>query len=103
MLMKSVRWRIRGRPLAGVLGAIGIGLGLGSWVLGSAYGYTKPSSPNAAIGRLYPLNIHGYIVYLNSREQYLFYGLQVVAALFFVTGIIVDVISSRRDGASLPR
>jgi len=96
MLMKSAQWRIRGRPLAGVLGAIGIALGLASWVLGVNYEYTKPPSPNTADGRVYPLNIHGYIVYLNTQEQYFLYGLQVVAGLFFVSGISVDVISSRR-------
>ena len=99
MQVKCTRWRL----LAGVLGAIGISLGLASWGLWIQYAYTKPQLPEAAVGRIYSLNTHGLVVYLNRHEHFLLDGLQVIAGVFFAGGIIVDVISSRRNGASFPR
>jgi hypothetical protein len=51
----------------------------------------------SAIGRVYLLNSHGSIVYLNRQEQSLLYGLQVFAGLSFGSAVIIDVI--RRGNA----
>ncbi len=56
------------------------------------YAYTRPQSPDVTVGRMYPLNTHGSIVYLNSQERSSLYGLQLLAGLLFCTGVIVDVI-----------
>jgi hypothetical protein len=103
MQVKFARWHVRGQTLAGILGVIGLSLFFASWGLWMDYAYTKPQFPNAAVGRVYPLNTHGSIAYLNNQERFLLYGLGVLAGLFFCSGAIVDVISSRRNVASLSR
>ena len=89
--MKWARLRLQGRTVASILGAIGLTLGLAAWELWMHYAYTRPESPDAAIGRIYSLDTHGSTVYLNNQEQFVLYGLQVLAGLFFVSGVIVDV------------
>ena len=95
MSVNSTRWFLRGRTLAAILGALGLSLGFASWGLWRHYAYTKPPSPNAAIGRVYALNTHGSIVYLNRQEQFLLYGLQALAGLSFGSAVIMDVIRCR--------
>jgi hypothetical protein len=40
--------------------------------------YTRPEKPQPEIGRIYPLNIHGTVVYLTKKEdlqmKWLFHG-----------------------------
>jgi hypothetical protein len=63
--------------------AMFICLGLGVY-LDNHYAYTRPEKPQPEIGRVYPLNIHGTIVYLTKKEdlqmKWLFRGMMI----FFV-------------------
>jgi len=95
--VKRDPWRI----LVGVLGGIAIIVFLGSLLLLNQYAYTRPELPDAAVGRIYPLNTHGSIVYLNSQERLLAFGLMGLAGLFFSSAVILDVIRRHQDdGAS---
>ena len=98
MSVDNTRRFFRAGTLAAILGALGLSLGFVSWGLRRHYAYTKPPSPKAGIGRVYPLNTHGSIVYLNRQEQFLLYGLQVFAGLSFGRAVIIDVI--RRQSRS---
>ena len=89
--MTCARLRLQVRTVVGLLSAIGIILGLASWGLWMQYAYTRPQSPDTVVGRIYSLNTHGSIVYLNSQEQFVLYGLQILAGLFFGSAVIIDV------------
>lgn len=95
--MKQPGSRVQ-RTIAGILSVIGVLLGLAAWAIWTNDGYTKPKSPDRTIGRVYPLNSHGAIVYLTRQERFVINGLQALAAVTFGTGVILDVLSrgSRR-------
>ncbi|PYJ66565.1 MAG: hypothetical protein DME76_16660 [Verrucomicrobia bacterium] len=44
-----------------------------------------PTTPQPQIGRIYPLNNHGWVTYLTKEEWYTFNFLHALAALFFIT------------------
>lgn len=48
-----------------VLGLLGWVRAMGIWY---EYGDILPRSPNLATGNIYPLNIHGWVVYQTLRE-----------------------------------
>ena len=79
-----------------ILGVIAINLLFASWVLWIRYAYTKPVSCSAEVGRVYALNTHGSIVYLNDREPVLLCGLQVAGGLSFGVAVLIEVLSNRR-------
>ena len=57
--------------------------------------YTKPPHSDATVGRVHALNTHGSYVYLNRDEQFLLYGLQILAGLAFGSALIIDVLERR--------
>jgi len=59
------RWMIRTR----LLGTTGALLFAGTLYLYSRFLSTCPSVPDVKLNRIYPLNIHGWIVYLNQMER----------------------------------
>jgi len=59
------------------------------------YAATRPRRSDASSGRLYPLNAHGTVVYLNKDEDERLTGLTVFTVGLFVTafaihGVLVD-------------
>lgn len=59
-----------------------------SAVLWSQYASTRPSHKSVEDGRIYPLNTHGSIVYLNSGEAFWLYFLMALGVLcFLVAGV----------------
>jgi len=49
-----------------------------------------PKSPQPVIGRVYPSNNHGSIVYLNKSEHDLLLGLLLCFPLPFLVGVILN-------------
>jgi len=53
---------------------------------------TRPDRPQPEINRIYPLNVHGSVVYLNKQEHYIIKILSwSMGALFIVIAIFVIV------------
>jgi len=71
---------------------IGVSLALSSAELWMHYAYTRPTIPNSGIGRIYSLNTHGSVVYLNSHEQSLLNSLMIVGGAFFVGAVAIDLL-----------
>ena len=64
--------------------------------------WSLPHSPNPATGNIYPLNIHGYVVYQTlqeklRRERWEFWSLE-VAALGAGVGVFQKWLAERRKG-----
>lgn len=68
--------------------------GLGAWFgfigLFERYSYTRPTVKSPAVGRTYQQNNHGHYTYLTAEEHFRLNALQVVAAVLFLTGSLVD-------------
>jgi hypothetical protein len=80
---------VNSKKIIAVFIGILIFLCLGFWTyLNYHYAYTLPGQPEPSIGRIYPLNVHGTIVYLTKREyseiNYLSWGMTV----FIIIGIL---------------
>jgi hypothetical protein len=45
------------------------------------YDMTRPTLADSSVGRIYPWNNHGHIVYLTGNEQDLLYGLVLAATM----------------------
>src|ERR1700691_3511973 len=79
------------RFLEVVAATVGLGLALASWGLWMHYAYTRPRALDTSMGRVYSLNTHGLVVYLNGNEQFLLYYLMVLGGLLFVGAVIIDM------------
>jgi hypothetical protein len=67
----------------------------GSMFLFEHYSYTRPTVENAAQGRVYLQNNHGYYTYLTAKEHYLLMLLMIAAGVLFVCGALIDRYRSR--------
>jgi len=52
------------------------------WILETYFAYTYPRTPQPASGRMFPINVHGTIVYLTHTE-YLLAGPPMFYAAFY--------------------
>ena len=59
------------RILAVVLMLLGIASLSTSFEVASLYGRTRPRTPHEATGNVFPLNVHGTVVYLTRGEELL--------------------------------
>jgi hypothetical protein len=59
------------------------------------YDGTRPTTPDPAVGRIYPLNTHGSIVYLLYEERVRLYGLIGAALIAGVVMIGIDMLKGR--------
>jgi hypothetical protein len=70
------------------------------------YAYTRPTSRQPALGRLYALETHGHVVYLTHNEVTFFHGLGEIGMGLLLVATVVGLVakrrSSRRDQAVLP-
>jgi hypothetical protein len=62
-------------------------LGFGVY-LNYHYAYTRPEKPQPEIGRIYPLNVHGTIVYLTKHEDLQIKWLFRSMMIFFVMAFL---------------
>ena len=59
------------------------------------YDGTRPTTPDPAVGRIYPLNTHGSIVYLLYEERVRLYGLIGAALIAGVVMIGIEILKGR--------
>jgi hypothetical protein len=67
--------------------AVGLCFWLSSCALSYHFAYTRPAVQQPKLGRIYPLNTHGDVVYLNSYEHFLLYALMAVGFVLIITTI----------------
>ena len=71
---------------------VGVGLALSSAELWMHYAYTRPTMLGAGSGRVYSLNTHGSIVYLNAGERSLLNTLMIIGGVLFVGAVLIDIV-----------
>jgi hypothetical protein len=81
-----------GKPaykLVAVLGFMALAIWLFHFCLWYQYAATRPCRPDTASGRIYPLNTHGSVAYLNKDEDARLTDLTILAiTLFTITFLI---------------
>jgi len=78
--------------VARLLGATGVLLMILTAYMYFHYADTRPTVPEDKIGRIYPLNVHGRVIYLVRQEQlglYVLGGVTVSCILSF--GLVVQL------------
>lgn len=84
-----------------LLGSMALAIWVFNFCLWYQYAGTRPRHPDVGSDRLYPLNTHGIVVYLNKREDANLTWLTVLAVGLFgiavvVNGVFVDGFSERK-------
>jgi hypothetical protein len=79
--------RKRLQLLLGIVSAISLFASAALWTY---YDHTRPRVANPVTGRVYSLNTHGSIVYLNQLEHRLVYGLLSIAGVCFVAVLGIE-------------
>jgi hypothetical protein len=59
------------------------------------YAYTRPTSEQPSLGRLYPLNIHGHVAYLTHHEILNLYILGGTGAALVLIAIAVALVAKK--------
>ena len=54
------------------------------------FAYTRPTSANALEGRVYPLDTHGWRVYLDAREHFTLESLFIAFGVLFLIAFVID-------------
>lgn len=73
-----------------------IGLFFTMWSAATYFAYTRPQFPERAIGRIFPIRVHGTIVYL-TRCEYLLAGppmFWTVLGLFLAVGVMLAILGN---------
>ena len=86
------KYRRSGRMLAGLLGIMALSISQFYVYLWYQYDDTRPLRPDASSGRLYPLNTHGHVVYLNKQEDAKLTRLTILTFSLFGTAILMDLL-----------
>ena len=89
------KYRKLGGVLAVAFGCAGLAIWLFHFCLWYQYAATRPRRPDASSGRIYPLNTHGSVAYLNKDEDARLTALTAstvgLILISFVThGVLVD-------------
>jgi hypothetical protein len=56
------------------------------------YAYSRPQNPQSEIGRIYPLNVHGTIIYLTKDEDLQLKLLVLIGGIFFFIGFFYTLL-----------
>ena len=77
-----------------LLSRVMVALSCCSWAcffcLTDHYDQTRPMTMDEASGRVYALNSHGHIVYMNGREAFLLYASVSFGLAFFLSAFLAD-------------
>jgi hypothetical protein len=93
--VRNGKYRKLGGILVTTVGFAALAIWLFHFCLWYQYAATRPSRPDASSGRIYPLNTHGSIAYLNKDEDGRLTALTVSAVglfliAFVMHGVLVD-------------
>jgi hypothetical protein len=81
--------------IAGLLCSSALAIWLFHFYVWYQYDGTRPLRSDALSGRVYPLNTHGHVVYLNKEEDARLTRLTIVAvSLFGIGGLIEGLFAS---------
>jgi hypothetical protein len=86
------KYRKPARIVAGLVAFAALAIWLFHFYVWYQYVGTRPRLRDASSGRLYPLNTHGYVVYLNKEEDANLARMTAVAVGLFGTAILIDVL-----------
>ena len=90
----------RGRAM-GILKTVSAVLALSCWTTGFVlwyrYAFTRPDVRQPDTGRVFPLNTHGTVVYLNSAEHLLLYSLITAGVVCFLVAVGFYAVGRRVD------
>ena len=86
------------RKLSRLLGVTALASWLGFIALTLQYDASRPTEPQSSEGRIYALNNHSHIVYINSAEKCWLNALVGTGAFLFAGGVILDFMQRRRTG-----
>lgn len=81
---------MRASRLARILGAFALALWLGFIALFLQYAGTRPRSPQPETGRIYSINNHGTIAYLNQSEDLQLWLTSGSAVAIFIVAVALD-------------
>jgi hypothetical protein len=79
-----------------ISGLLALGFWFSSFFLWKYFDAHRLRTPDPESGKIYPLETHGSIVYLTSREHYFLYGLLLAGTVFFVFTIVFHYVGSKR-------
>lgn len=85
------------KRLAGIMGASAVAIWFGYIALFMHYASTRPRAPQPETGRLYQINNHGTIAYLNQSENLRLWLASGSAVAIFITAIALDRWASRSN------
>jgi hypothetical protein len=78
-----------------------VSLGAAAWFgylgLQLQYDFTRPTSMQSGLGRLYTLETHGHIVYLTHSEVVRLHALGETAVGLALVGIVLGLVAKRRE------
>jgi hypothetical protein len=92
--VRNGKYRKLGRLLTGIVGSVALAVWLFHFCLWYQYAATRPVRLDASSGRVYPLNTHGSVAYLNKSEDARLTALTLstvglVLILFVMHGVLV--------------
>jgi len=79
------------------MGAVAVAIWFGYIALFLRYAATRPRSPQPVTGRIYSINNHGTIAYLNQSENMWLWLSSVSAAGIFITAVVIDRWASKSN------
>ena len=89
------RWWKRGGILVGLIGLAGIVWTASLWF---EYQRTLPRHPDPVLGRVYPLNVHGIVVYQTRAERNRLDEIQYSSIALFAVSALMAAIHQRKFG-----
>jgi hypothetical protein len=79
-----------------IAGVLALGFWSSSFFVWKYFDVHGLRTPDSQSGKIYPLDTHGSVVYLTSREHYFLYGLILAGIVFFLLTIIFYFAGSKR-------
>ena len=84
------KYRKPSHVVAGILAFLALAIWFSNVYMWFEYDRTRPVLPDASVGRVYPLNSHGHVVYLTQYENSRLTRLTVLAATLFGIAVIIE-------------
>jgi hypothetical protein len=76
--------------VAGILGFFALAIWFSNVYIWLEYDRSRPLLPDASVGRVYPLNSHGHVVYLTQNENSRLTRLTILAVILFGIAVLIE-------------